>query len=421
MLENAPDARELMRDPVVLQAMQLAERLREAKGDQLDQDEYEAIAEATGVAPEYLRFLEQDKSVRKARNFADNLRAQYFALENDTRRYVSSAVIGTFTAFFWRIGEKLDALTDATIKSRYGIFQTLAYLLILGVIYNCSIAKSQKAAAGAGVAFGVTSFLMGTVFGLLLLIQEMQVPPPFVIVWSAIWAVIAIAAHAVSGGRKTKQTHAASQGNLTARQELLQQLVDLQDQLRQGSQTISFLSLDVVGSTKMKLDADALAIEFTFNEYHKYVEKVVDKYGGRVHSTAGDGVTVAFDHPQNALNAAKQIQTGMIEFNALRNKLGTPLTLRAGIHSGEVVAPKSGDVTSINFASVIDIAAHLQKECPVGGVAISDAAVGQVAGGSQVVGTERICVHDTWATIWQRKRALDNFRLEQTAATPSQA
>ena len=37
------DAREMMRDPMVLQALQLADRLREVKGEALESDEYFAI------------------------------------------------------------------------------------------------------------------------------------------------------------------------------------------------------------------------------------------------------------------------------------------------------------------------------------------------------------------------------------------
>ena len=54
------DAREMMRDPMVLQALQLADRLREVKGEALESDEYFAISEATGVSEEYIRFLEQN-------------------------------------------------------------------------------------------------------------------------------------------------------------------------------------------------------------------------------------------------------------------------------------------------------------------------------------------------------------------------
>lgn len=70
-------------------------------------------------------------------------------------------------------------------------------------------------------------------------------------------------------------------------------------------------------------------------------------------------------------------------------------------------------MSSINFASVIDIAAHLQKECPIGGVAISDDAGLGLQGGTIVIGTERVCVHDTWATVWKRKKSLDQFKMPE--------
>src|SRR5262249_37432708 len=145
------------------------------------------------------------------------------------------------------------------------------------------------------------------------------------------------------------------------RQELLKQLVDIQDKLRSGEQTISFLSVDIVGSTRMKQIADPLSVEFTFTEYHKFVEMIARRYGGRVHSTAGDGMTLAFDSPSQAFGAARTIQTGVIELNTFRNKIGVPIVLRCGVHTGTVMAPDASDVTTINFADVIDISAHLQK------------------------------------------------------------
>lgn len=45
-------SQDFLRDPMVLQAIQLAERLRQAKGDELEGDEYRAIEEATGVSQE---------------------------------------------------------------------------------------------------------------------------------------------------------------------------------------------------------------------------------------------------------------------------------------------------------------------------------------------------------------------------------
>ena len=399
-------SQDFLRDPMVLQAIQLAERLRQAKGDELEGDEYRAIEEATGVSQEYLKFVETQALTSKNRNFVDTLRSQYIALESDTRRYVTSAAIGTFASLFWSLGTKIDALTTV-INSRYGLFQTLSYLLIAGAIYNAANSKNSKAAASSGAIVAGAAFVMGNLFNMLLLVRGVDVDPFVVLPSIAGGAIVGYLTHSIVSRSKNKTPK-----DQAARQVLLQQLVELQDQLRERQQSITFLSLDVVGSTKMKLNSDPLAVEFTFNEYHKFIEKIVEKHFGSIHSTAGDGITAAFDNPQHAFNAAKQIQTGLIELNTLRNQLGVPLTLRAGIHTGLVVAPKAGDVTSINFASVIDIAAHLQKECPVGGIAISDHTAQSISGGIGAIGTERITVHETAATIWQRKKSLDSFRPE---------
>jgi class 3 adenylate cyclase len=410
------DAKEIMRDPMVLQAMQLADRLRDMKGGQLEAEDYEAIAEATGVVPEYIKFAEQTSSSTASRSFLDNIRQQFFGLENDTRRMVTSGLLATFTALLWKIGDKLDTVTsNSQLGAQYGVLQTIAYVLMTAAIYNCAVSKNRKTGFFAGGIFGAAAFLMGALFGMVFFIPGVQVSPPLILVWAAASGVIGLISQWIFSSIKGRN---ASNGNQDVRQDLLKQLVELQEQLREGEQSVTFLSLDVVGSTKMKIGADALAIEFTFNEYHMFVERVAEKHFGRIHSTAGDGITVTFDHPQNAYNAARQIQTGLVEFNALRNKLGTNLQLRAGIHSGQVVAPEAGNLTSVNFASVIDIAAHLQKECPPGGIAVSDSAAGSIVGGLAGIGSERVCAHDTWATVWLRKRALDNFRLSEAPMLP---
>ncbi len=411
MLEKT-DAREMMRDPMVLQALQLADRMREVSGEDLDSGDYFAISEATGVSEEYLRFFEQDQRAGPKHNFLDRLRTQFFALDSDTRRYVSSGLLATLFSLLLAVGFKLDTITSAGLHSNYSVFQSISFVVGLAAIYNAAVSKSAKSAAIIGGIFGGMSFILGSIFAMVLFIRELEFPPSLTVVCGVGAAIVATFSHLIAhiGKKKT-----VSLDRNSARQDLLKQLVDLQDHLREGQQAATFLSLDVVGSTKMKLDRDPLAIEFTFTEYHNYVARIAEKHFGNVHSTAGDGITVAFDNPQNAFNAARQIQTGLVEFNAFRNKIETPLQLRAGIHSGQVVAPEAGNMSSINFASVIDIAAHLQKECPIGGVAISDAASTGMNGGITAIGTERVCVHDTWATVWKRKKSLDAFKMPEPA------
>lgn len=407
------DAREMMRDPMVLQALQLADRLREVKGEALESDEYFAISEATGVSEEYIRFLEQDKVATSGRNFIDRLRTQFFALDSDTRRYVSSGMLATLFALMWSIGFKIDSYTEVALKSNFSVFQSIAYIVAIGAFYNAAVSKSTKSAAIIGGIFGGMSFVLGSMFSMLLLIHGLNFPQQLVVVSALGCALVGAGFQRIFAPGKRKS---GGLDRTTARQDLLKQLVDLQEHLREGQQAATFLSLDVVGSTQMKLSADPLAVEFTFNEYHNYVGRIAEKHFGNIHSTAGDGITVAFENPQNAFNAARQIQTGLVEFNAFRNKIDTPLQLRAGIHTGQVVAPEAGNMTSINFASVIDIAAHLQKESPLGGIAVSDEAGAGMVGGPTSIGSERVCVHDTWATVWKRKKSLDSFKLPEAVA-----
>ena len=411
MLEKN-DAREMMRDPMVLQALQLADRMREVSGEDLDSSDYFAISEATGVSEEYLRFFEQDQRAGPKHNFLDRLRTQFFALDSDTRRYVSSGLLATLFSLLLAVGFKLDTITSAGLHSNYSVFQSISFVVGLAAIFNAAVSKSAKSAAIIGGIFGGMSFILGSIFAMVLFIRELEFPPSLTVVCGVGAAIVATFSHLIAHVGKKKTV---SLDRNSARQDLLKQLVDLQDHLREGQQAATFLSLDVVGSTKMKLDKDPLSVEFTFTEYHNYVARIAEKHFGNVHSTAGDGITVAFDNPQNAFNAARQIQTGLVEFNAFRNKIETPLQLRAGIHSGQVVAPEAGNMSSINFASVIDIAAHLQKECPIGGVAISDDATAGMNGGMTAIGTERVCVHDTWATVWKRKKSLDAFKMPEPA------
>jgi class 3 adenylate cyclase len=125
------------------------------------------------------------------------------------------------------------------------------------------------------------------------------------------------------------------------------------------------------------------------------------RFGGRIHSTAGDGVTCAFPHPQQAYGAARFIQAGLVELNAYRNKIGIPIRLRAGIHMGTVMVPPGQDLSKVNFAHVIDVSAHLQKAAPVGGIAISEEATRELPGGPTGVGAKTIELDSVRAYVWE--------------------
>lgn len=184
---------------------------------------------------------------------------------------------------------------------------------------------------------------------------------------------------------------------------MLQQLQEITEKLKSDERFVTFLSADIVGSTKLKAVADPLSVEFTFTEYHRFVQAIVTRHGGRIHSTAGDGVTAAFENPQNGFTAAKALMAGLFEFNAFRNRTGQAIELRTGLHTGSVLAPGK-DLTAVNFAHVIDIAAHMQKAAEPGALVVSEETVRYLPGGASTVGTETVSIDDITGYVWRPTR-----------------
>src|SRR5262249_43118169 len=200
--------------------------------------------------------------------------------------------------------------------------------------------------------------------------------------------------------RNEREQNAALQD----RQELLRQFYQLHDQLIAGASQWTFLAVDVVGSTGLKSGSDPLAVEYTFHELDRYVAGTVERHGGRIHSTAGDGALSAFSHAASAFAAAQALQAGMPGFNATQNRLRQPGTPPAGGHSGSAVAP-GGDIARVQFSDVLDRASHLQKAAPPGGIAISEEAARQVG---VITGLSPLAepVDEARAYVWTGERAL---------------
>ncbi len=371
----------------------LAERLLAREGTELDDAAILAISEATGVPKEYVRLSVSRFSKEKRPSFFARVRGAFLALEPDDRRYVISGGLATMFA--------ASLAAASSTEDRYGAFGTFALVLIGMGLWNVAISPNVRTAATAGALFGGLSFIARSLFSMLLQSEDRYHAAfliPFV-VGGALGSVLLFLIVNKNRARLGLRDPAEE------RQDLLTQLHNLQARLREGEQSLTFLSLDIVGSTKMKEVADPLSVEFTFTEYHRFVEMAAKRYGGRIHSTAGDGVTCAFPHPQQAYGAARFIQAGLVELNTHRNKIGAPIRLRAGIHAGTVVAPAGQDFSKINFAHVIDVSAHLQKAAPVGGIAISEAAALSLPGGPASVGSGTVEVESVRAYVWEPKPA----------------
>lgn len=368
------------------QVLLLTERLREQNGGKLDDEAILAVAEATGAPTEFIRLALQLRSKKSA---SQQVMSVIMSLEPDVRRHLVSGFVGTLCGL-------LVAASDRTGQE---IFSTLMLIGIGVAAWNAAISKERRTAAITGALFGGVFFVATSLFEFMFKTGQNLASPLL---------IFALGGGAV-GGLVLQSLVNKNRDRLglkdpqQERKELLRQLVDLQEKLRSGEQAMTFLCVDVVGSTQLKASADPLSVEYTLSEYHTFVEMIARRYAGRIHSTAGDGVICAFEHPQQGFGAARNLQAGLAELNTFRNKIGTPLQLRIAVHSGDVVAPDVTDVTSINFAHVIDIASHLQRVCPVGGVVVSDEAAKHLPGGPAAVGPEKVQVHGVSGYVWMPK------------------
>ena len=97
-----------------------------------------------------------------------------------------------------------------------------------------------------------------------------------------------------------------------------------------------------------------------------------------IFSTAGDGIICRFENAQEAVDTAIEILENLQAFNRTRNRLSMPFILRTGIETGEVIGGKDLSVDQI-FSSVVDIAAHIQKNSPPGELTISERVYNQIS------------------------------------------
>lgn len=164
--------------------------------------------------------------------------------------------------------------------------------------------------------------------------------------------------------RKTERIWKLQRGDASVLNEEIQRLENslLRDQSRK-----CVVAVDVVGSTRMKANADMLVSEWCFREYQQIVTQCVEDEGGQVVNTAGDGVVASFEDPAGALEAAAAVRDRLLVFNARGNRLSEPFQVRIGIDSAEV----QGNLAEVQFSQLIDTAAHIEAMTPPGAIGVS--------------------------------------------------
>jgi class 3 adenylate cyclase len=144
------------------------------------------------------------------------------------------------------------------------------------------------------------------------------------------------------------------------REKLLRELAKVKKRLEKTKQKLAFLSVDIVGSTRIKIGQDPLILEHLFREYRVMLEAVFKKYRYRTASWTPDGVMACFPQVDLACAAAKELLKKLPVFNKEKNRIGFPIQVRCGLNAGEVNYDESTPLELLS-SRVLDITGHLQK------------------------------------------------------------
>lgn len=186
------------------------------------------------------------------------------------------------------------------------------------------------------------------------------------------------------------QQHRLSAESEQQRAVLLKRYREIEDALKSASRkTCAFLSIDVVGSTKMKVGERKTAIDATFQAYEELVRQTFDAYGVWKETWTPDGVMACFLDRELALTAAQQILSALDAFNRDENQLRTPIEVRCGLNEGDVAIFEDSALERV-ADHAIDIAGHMQKYADQNALQLSGELFGKLhdADGFELTGRE---------------------------------
>src|ERR1700742_4699065 len=142
---------------------------------------------------------------------------------------------------------------------------------------------------------------------------------------------------------------------------------------RVGSRLAAIVAADVAGYSRL-MGLDEVCTVRTLREHRKVTDALVEKHGGRLVKTTGDGVLLEFPSVVDAVECAVAVQAVMDQRNE-----GVPvdrrMLFRIGINLGDVLI-EGDDI----LGDGVNIAARLEGIAEPGGICISSSAYEQVRG-----------------------------------------
>lgn len=139
------------------------------------------------------------------------------------------------------------------------------------------------------------------------------------------------------------------------------------------SDSVGILFIDVYKSTYLKAGEKQADIDATFKAFHDTVDCAFGRFGGARWHSMGDGAIFTFQDSGSAVGAAVRLLGELTRFDSIGNKLSSSLHVRIGIHEGPRAICESVPQNERGKLAVgaIDVAGKLEKNCPVGKIAVS--------------------------------------------------
>src|SRR6478672_4047394 len=135
----------------------------------------------------------------------------------------------------------------------------------------------------------------------------------------------------------------------------------------------AIVAADVAGYSRL-MGLDEVGTARTLREHRKVTDALVEKHGGRLVKSTGDGVLLEFPSVVDAVECAVAVQAVM----AQRNE-GVPayrqMLFRIGVNLGDILI-EGDDI----LGDGVNIAARLEGIAQPGGICISSSAYDQVRG-----------------------------------------
>ena len=140
---------------------------------------------------------------------------------------------------------------------------------------------------------------------------------------------------------------------------------------------LTILFADLVDSTALSMRLEPEAYRLLVGRYRQQVQQAVDRYGGHIASTKGDGLLAVFGHPvAHEDDVRRAVQTGLEITRDLRSlseraqhRFGVGIDVRVGVHRGPVYLDIAHDDV---YGLAANVAARVCGLAPPGSVVVSE-------------------------------------------------